>query len=390
MTDRHPISTLTHGILVGLIGLALTLTGCELVGPDDETEEPPLTTTSVLIGNGGDFGQQNGFLTLYDPIDQQAQDGADLGAFLHSLTLEGETLYGITNTTDAGRIEQMGAATGERVDQLDLEDTPRILASVDDETAYVTNADFATGTGFVSLYDRSDNTLGEATIDVEGNPEGIAVTDEKAFVALFSEDGDPSTAGDGTTLAVIDTDAHQPAGSIDLGCDGPNEVFEDESGEIVVVCQGRTEFDEDFQPVDQTEAQVVFVNPDTETVVDRIELDQQVGSANGTQTAFYDPVSEEVHVIGGTNTVFRFDTEGNEQLGAVSVPETEGLVGLTAIAYDGTAERIYAARLAEGEDGGFDTAASGGVVQLNLEGEITNIVDVGPSPSHIELRREAE
>ena len=383
-------SYFSHVILAGLIGIALALSGCDLVDTDEDTEDPRLTTTSVIVGNGGDFGQQNGFLTLYDPIDQQVQDGADLGAFLHSLTLGGETLYGITNTSDAGRIEQVNATTGQRVDQLAVESTPRMLAPVNDDLAYVTNADFFTGTGFVSLYDQSENALQATTIDVDGNPEGIAVADDKAFVALFSEDGDPSTAGDGTTLAIIDTDAHQPAGSIDLGCDGPNEVFEDESGEIVVVCQGRTEFDEDFQPVDQTEAQVVFVNPDTETVVDRIELDQQVGSANGTQTAFYDPVSEEVHVIGGTNTVFRFDTEGNEQLGAVSVPETEGLVSLTAIAYDGTAERIYAARFAEGEDGGFDTAASGGVVQLNLEGEVTNIVDVGPSPSHIELRREAE
>lgn len=369
-------------VLCGLAG-SLVLAGCDLLGSDDDGDELTPSAVHVIVGNGGNFSDPDGFLTYYDPETQQASDRPGLGAFIQNMTLAGDSLYVVTNTTSGGRIEVFDAGSGNRTRQVVSAETPRALAMAGSDKAYVVNADYTGQPGTFSVYDASSGQLQEAVGEVGRVPEGIAVAAGKAFVANYG------SGGVGTTLSVIDTAVDQVVGAVDLGCDGPNELFVDAQDELVVVCQGKTVYNEDFtEVVEQTNGQVVFVDPDAETVVDRIELDRQVGSANGTQGAYYAAPSEELYVIDGEDTVLRIDTEMNAEAGTVSVPSSTSWVGLTAVAYDAGAERLYLSRFAEGADGGPDYAAAGGVVVLNRRGAVETTFPVGPSPSHIVLRRE--
>lgn len=363
----------------------MLVAGCDLLGSDDDDDEPLPQTVSVIVGNGGDFREPDGFLTFYDPETQQTSDGVGLSAFIQSMTLAGDSLYVITNASAGGRIEVFDAGSGTRTQQVVSTATPRALAMVGDEKAYVVNADYTGEPGAFSIYEAASGQLQEAVASVGMIPEGITVTDEKAFIANYG------SGGAGTTLSVIDTATDQVTGTVELGCDGPNELFVDEEGELVVVCQGKTVYSEDYtEIVEQTNGQVLFLDPEAETVVDRIELDQQVGSANGTQGAYYAWLSEELYVIDGTDTVLRFDTDANVLVDTVAVPSSTSLVGLSAVAYDAGAERLYLGRFAEGADGGPDYGAAGGVVVVNREGTVETTFTVGPSPSHIVLRREIE
>lgn len=364
-----------------IIGAGLSLAGCDLVGSDGENA-PGLRTTGVIVGNGGNFSDQNGSITVYDPVTGQTREAATLGAFLQVLRLEGDSLYVVTNTFSGGRINVFDASTVTRTHQVETPRTPRAFTPVTDDAAYVTNTSFGSDE-FVAAYDRAAGQFSEDKIPVGTIPADVAVAGDRAYVANYG------SGGSGTTLTVIDVMADQVTGTIDLGCDGPNELFVDEQDELVIVCQGKTVYNDDFtEIIEQTNGQVVFVDPGSGTVIDRIELDQQVGSANGTQTAYYAPESEELYVIDGTDTVLRYDTATNAAVDTLAVPSSEVLTGLTAVAYDGAMQRLYVARYAAGQ-GGADVRAAGGVVVLNRDGREVTTFTVGPAPSHIVLRQEA-
>ncbi|NBB72124.1 MAG: hypothetical protein GVY35_00425 [Bacteroidetes bacterium] len=360
----------------------LLLAGCDLVGSEDTDTAP--RTTGVIVGNSGNFSDQNGTLTLYNPRTRQARQATTLGAFLQTMRLSGDSLYVVTNTFAGGRVDVFDAATLSRTGQAISPSTPRAVAPATDDKAYVTNTSFSGGESFVALYDRGTGKFREATTRLPTMPADVLVTGGQAFVANYG------SGGDGTTLSVIDVATDQVTSTTELGCDGPNELFLDAQDEIAVVCQGKTVYNEDFSEIiEQTNGQIVFVDAGSGAVISRIELDQQVGSANGTQSAYYAAASEELYVIDGTDTVLRFDTASNTAEGAVSVPSRTGLTGLTAVAYDAATQQLYVGRFASGAQGGPDYTSAGSVVVLNRDGSVATSFQAGPSPGHIVLRQEA-
>lgn len=366
-----------------LLAGSLLLAGCDLVGNEEENDPLP-KTTDVIVGNSGNFTDQNGFLTVYDTETQQTDDLSNLGAFIQSMRLSGDSLYVVTNTFSGGRVEVFSDG-GMRQHQAVTPGTPRAIAVAGAQKAYVAHTNFASGAGFVAVYDRTTGQFRDDSIAVGSSPEDVLVLGNRAYVANYG------ASGDGTTLSVIDVASEALTGSIELGCDGPNELFVDGEGELVVVCQGKTVYNEDFSDVlERTDGQVVFVDPTTETVVDRIELDRQVGSANFTQAAAYAVPSEELYVIDGTDTVLRFDTDANAVTSTITVPADPSLVGLTAVAYDAAAERLYLGRYAVKAGGDPDPTSAGRIVALDRDGNVATTFTVGPSPGHIVLRQTAE
>ena len=369
-------------LLLLILGVSLSLAGCDLVGSDDD-DGPSFRTTGVIVGNGGNFSDQNGSITVYDPDTEQTREAVTFGAFLQAMRLDDDSLYVVTNTFSGGRINVFDASTVTRTHQVESPSTPRAFTPVTDDKAYVTNTSFGSDE-FVATYDRTTGQFRESTVSIGTIPADVAVVGNRAYVANYG------SGGVGTTLTVIDVASDQVTATIDLGCDGPNELFVDEQDEIAVVCQGKTVYNDDFtEVIEQTNGQIVFVDASSGAVVERIELDQQVGSANGTQTAYYAPESEELYVIDGTDTVLRFNTATNTAAGTVAVPESDALTGLTAVAYDGATQQLYVARYAAGQDGP-DIRAAGSVVALSRDGSEVITFTVGPAPSHIVLRQEAQ
>lgn len=360
-------------LFVALIGL----TGCELFRSEPDPEP---VVTRVVVGNGGNFGDQNGSLTLFDPQTGQTSTVDDLGAFVNSVTLHQGRAYVVLNTFSTGHVDVVDLATSTRIGQVPDLPTPRRMALADDRKAYVTNLSF-TGTGSLSVLDL---TTGQETtrLDLSSfDPEGIVVHERLVWVA-------DSDFGAGTTLTLLDTTTDRLVGRIELGCDGPKDLFVDAEGEIVVVCTGKTVYNADFTEIlEQTNGQVLFVSPRTRQVTTRLRFDVPFGSTNGTQIATWAEGTLFV-TSDGTATLYRIDTTQNRAGGTLAVPTDAALTGLSGLAWDAKAEHLYVGRFPAAAGGFPDFTAAGTVLVLNANGAEVNRFRVGPAPSHLELVRE--
>ena len=374
--------------ILALALLALTMSGCDLFGEDDE--EPVITTQSVVVANGGNFGDQNGYLSFYDPESGAVDGSDDLGGFAHAVAIRQREIFVLLNTFTTGRISIVDAATGTVVRQVQGLPGPRGIAFIDDARALVSNLSPFGETGpqpaEVSVIDFQSGVVEEESIQVGIYPEGLVEHGGRVFVA------NSGNLGDGTTLTIINVATTESLGAIDLGCDGPNEIFVDGEGELVVVCEGKVVYNDDFtQIIEQTVGQIVVVNPSTETVASRTVLTTQAGSENGSQSAYLDEITSELYVIDSSSgSIYRYNTVTNAMAAELQVPDSQDLVGLAAVAYDGLTEKLYIARLARGAGGFPDFSASGAVVVLDRLGNQIDRFTVGPAPSHIEFLRVSE
>lgn len=369
-------------ILLALLLLPPLFAGCDLLGTDDEGDDR-LVTARVIVGNGGNFGDQTGSLTLYDPETGEAVTPASLqlDAFITALGLHEEQLYVVLNTSfTSGRVDVVDLGLMEVVEQYTGLGPVRTIAFDEGEAYLPTHSPAAIDT--VTVLDLDQAAVVDDGIPVGDYPEGVAVVGGRAYVA------NAGLGGAATTLTVIDTATDQAVGTLDLGCDGPAETMVDDQGELVVACTGHTTYDAQYNPIIESYGQIVFVDTENGQVVDRIELDRQTGSANNSQGAYYSSAEEEAYVLAG-DVVYRVDTEANTLAGTLAVPETPGYVGLTAVAYDADADRLYLGRFAEGAQG-MDYTADGLVLVLDRGGEEVARFQAGPSPSHIVLQQQMQ
>lgn len=360
--------------------LLLVLSSCDLLGTDDDT--PQLVTTGVLVGNGGNFSDQNGSLTFYDPATGRTSTQA-LNAFVQSLTLHKGRAYVALNTFSVGHLAVVEIASQQLVGRIEGLPIPRYAAFSSDQKLYVTNMVFG-GNGFVFAVDPVTRTIIADSIEVGPYPEGLVAYKGRVYVANYG------SLGAGRTISVIDAATDQVIGTLEPGCDGPKAVFVDNEEELVVVCQGKTVYNQDYtEVIERTNGQVVFMNLATGAVVARLALEVQLGSANGTQAAYYASAAEELYAISSSSgKIFRINTSTNALAATLTIPNAADLAALTAVAYDAGQQRLYVARLAAGPNGAPDYTAAGAVVILDRNGQQVGRFTVGPAPSHIELVQE--
>ena len=365
---------------------ALLMTGCDLFGSNDDDRR---VTTDVVIANSGNFSAQDGSLTLYSPSDSTATFRDINVAFINSLALHNDRLFVVDNTQpdNAGKITTFDTEQLGPIGQVsDLQRPPRRIAFPSENKGYVTNLslfdeNFVPDTSTVSVVDLGDNSVTKR-VDVGRSPEGIGVVAGKAFVAN-SADG---------TLSVLDTESDAVTSTRALdGCPNPKSVFVDGENEVIVVCQGGG---------DQS-SEVLFLDPDTETVVDRVELGAPIGSANATQSAYYSEGAEELYAIsgvesfgfggeGGTGEIFRVNADINALDATLEVPADDELINITAVGYDDVTQDLYVTRLPVGDAGGPLFSANGTALVLDRMGDVVTRFATGNTPGYITFLRDRQ
>ena len=366
---------------------ALLMTGCDLFGSNDDDSRR--ITTDVVIGNSGPgVDAADGSLTLYDPTDSTAALNDIEVAFINSLALHNDRLFVVDNTGPAaGRITTFDDDQLQPLDQFSNPRAPRRIAFPTENKGYVPNLSlfddetFVPDTSTVSVLDLQDNSVTKQ-IDVGRSPEGIAVVAGKAFVAN-SADG---------TLSVVDTGTDAVTGTLSLSnCPSPKSVFVDGEDEVTVVCQGSAE----------ESSEVLFLDPNTEEVVDRVELGAPIGSANATQSAYYSEGAEELYAVSGVETfgrgelpgtgeIFRVNTDANTLDATLQVPQDDELVNITAVGYDDVTQDLYVTRLPVGDSGGPLFSANGTALVLDREGSVVTRFETGIAPAHITFLRDRQ
>lgn len=354
--------------------LLVTLSACDLFGPDDAGST--MKTSAILVANGGNFGDQNGFISSYDPSTGTVSEGASLNGFLQGMTLHDGRLYTLLNTFSVGRIDILDASTLVQIGQIADIQAPRAMA-IAGNTAWISNLIFGANGTLIPVA-LGTGTLGPG-IEVGRLPEGVLAFGGRVYVA------NSGNLGDGSTLSVVDSDS-STARTVDLDCDGPRDLYADPDGEIIVLCSGTTVYSDDYSEIiSTTHGSILFVDAATETIVGRIELDTQLGATNGTTAGYISYGAAELYAMdGATNTIYRIDTDRNELDATFVLPPSNGLIGISGMAYDETAESLYVGRFPMSSAGPWpDFTASGTVLILDREGAQIRSFDVGPAPSQI-------
>ena len=353
--------------------LAFALTLLVAVSACDSQEPDPPSGLAVYVGNQGNFSDNNGSVTRYDPdTDTATQDVVPtVDGLVQAVYGGGNVLYVLQNyddsfTTGRGRIDLFDIVDRRTTDQYDVR-TPRglasgpLLTSAGPTTLYVSNLYDDT----VTLLDLLDGTTG-APIEVGPNPEGVVSLRGRTYVAN-------SGFGSGSTLTVLDTESGRVIDTLEDVCAGPRTLVADADLEVWVVCPGSTDFDtgEVTEP-----GQVVVLDGDTGRVRARYSDGGLLGSATfGTDAAGANRTTvREIYVI-ASGAVLRFDTDTNELAARLAVPGAP----IGAVAYDVFSDRLYLGR----PDATSPFGADGAVTIHDRAGLEVGRFPAGVAPSSI-------
>ena len=238
---------------------------CEDDPTSSDDNDKPLTLDGVYITNEGNFGQSNGSLS-YLNIDEgkvynniyKTVNGTGLGDVVQSMTIVDSLGYIIVNNSN--KIEVISLNTLKRKDTIELPvgSSPRYMAVVDDERAYVTNL----YTNNVAVINLNDNSI-SSYITVGNNPEQIVSISDKAYVAN-------SGFGVGNTVSVINVADNQVIKTITVG-DNPRFVQISAQDEVHILCSGS--YGDWSDPDDDTDGGVYVIDPNSDTVVGSFVID---------------------------------------------------------------------------------------------------------------------
>jgi YVTN family beta-propeller protein len=250
--------------LACVLALAATLNGCV----QDPTSVAPVvpvpSAKGVYIVNEGTFGRGNASLSYYDLESFRAYNDVFfavnyriLGDVANQMVVRGERGYVVVNNSDKIEVIDLKSNLSVGTINVGAGKSPRQMAFASDSLGLVT-----------ALYDNSVLLVNTQTFAVTGripvgdNPEGIAVANEKAYVAN-------SGFGSGRTMSVIDLGSRAVMKTIVVG-DNPAGVAVSGEGDLFVVCGGA--YNDFADPNDDTPAKLVVVSPISDTVIDSILL----------------------------------------------------------------------------------------------------------------------
>ena len=357
-------SSHTASIFALLLAATLVLAGCDLgVSSDDDT--PTVRTSDIVVANAGAFGGQNSSFTFIDPDAEAASTGDTFPSYIQSHTLlDSEFLvaFGESSTLEIRDLE-----TKERLGQITGIPNPRYIIS-DGQLAYVTSQDY-TGENAPAVYEVNlDEREVTDVIELDDNPEGLAGTASRLYVATGGVDGQ---------IVEIDRGDNSVLGMIDPECDAPRRTFITDQQLLVVACSGATIYDDNFEVVERTDGALRIINPVDQSILDREELSGQLTSASAQQRVFHTLAGSTLFAVLEENTIVQYNTRnGNLSDFTVDGPP----VG--AIAFDVVNERLYLGR----PDPDSPFGAAGTVTVHEPGGEAVQTYDAGIAPGHIALR----
>lgn len=355
-----------------VIALALLLSACSM----DPNEQGP-GVGRLVVSNGGNFADQNGYLSRIDLEFGSVSHGTSLDGFLQGIHPIGNEIAILVNTFGDGRVDFAGMDDLVPVRSVTGIDSPRGAASIGERLFVTTFA--PDGSGSVLELDPLGATVIRSWATGGSYPEGMAVASGRLFAARYG------FLGDGSSLAVIDPAADE-VGTLELGCDGPRDVLAPAGADLVVICQGKTVYSPDWTEIlEMTPGQVVFVDASAGSVTGRIVLDGQIAGSNQAQSSALAEERGSIMLLDGPGERILEVDLAARMVKEPGVDWSGSAVGLSGIAWDPVERRVLVGRLAPGAGGYPDFAASGTIVAVDESGRILETYDVGPSPTHLVL-----
>ncbi|WP_225312541.1 YncE family protein [Pseudotamlana haliotis] len=260
-------------------------------------------------------------LTISENLIYKKVNSTELGVYVQSVAFDDDSAFIIVD--NANTITVVDRYTFEYEGEISTGlSTPRFMV-VDGDTGYVTNWGDPSNDSddFIAVVNLNSNAVVE-TIPVGNGPERIVENNGKLYV---SHKGAYST---NNIISVIDTD-DDSVEEITVK-DNPDELFINSVGDLMVLSEGNTIYDADWNVVGQTAASISTIDTSSNAVVEEL--------------VFADGNSPSLMVLDGSTVYFALNNEiyamneSASNLPSASLLEAEGFMYAFAVDSD----RIYA------------------------------------------------
>ena len=232
----------------------------------------------------------NDYATVESKIYNKV-NGSDLGIFLQSMTLEGDNAYIVVDNQNT--ISVVNRYTFQELGKITEElSTPRYITVVGNR-GYVTNWGSTSDEtdDFIAVVDINTFEFIEK-ISVGNGPERIAINGGKLYVTH------KGAFTNNNIVSVINL-SNNEVSTITVK-DRPDEMFFKSSTELVVLSEGRTLYDSNFNVIGHTQAGIATINLQTNEVTSEIEFTEGIhpslmDTLNG---ELYYAISNDVYKVG--------------------------------------------------------------------------------------------
>jgi len=304
--------------------LLIAIASCKKKNPTPEAEAPAVLEHGFLVLNEGLFNLNNSTLSWVNTGDHSVnnqffEDKTDrgLGDTGNDLDRYGSKIYVIVNVSST--VEILDARTGNPIRQISMiaGTTPKQPRSI---AFYGPNAFVTCYDGFVDVIDTNSLTVTQR-IPVGSNPEGLAVSNGKLYVA---NSGGLNSVTD-STVSVISLATFQETGRITVG-KNPGSVCADSQGDIYVISRGN---------YGSIPSRMHRINTVTDTKAQSYSFD-----ASGITRMNDQLLISYYNFASNTSAIGLFDAL-TEQLTVPNYISTAGITTLYGITYSPVTNKIY-------------------------------------------------
>lgn len=224
-----------------------------------DTTPPEQTSYGFYVLNEGNFLANNASITYINSSDEVSEDpyfdanGVSLGDVLQSFVTYENDGFAVLNNSN--KIEVFDLATWTNEATISGITYPRHMVNGGNGKLYVSAGAMA---GQVYVIDAVSRTI-LGSVDVGNGPERMLVKDGMLYVC--------NSGGwiEDNTVSVVDMSSNTVVSTIMVG-DRPMDIDVDASGDIWVICQGKTVWNEEFtEIIEETAARLVRIDPSTHT-----------------------------------------------------------------------------------------------------------------------------
>lgn len=308
-----------------LILCAFVFTSCSDDDDDDITVEE-----GIYVLNNGNFGNNNSTITYYDPVTQSsnetdiygAQNLKGLGDSGQDILVQGKYIY--LAVYGSNRISVMTRDFVEVASVALVREgqpqSPRSLAYADGKV-YVSLFD-----GYVAKINTSDFKV-EAQVKVGRNPEGVAISGGKLFVANSGGMDHNTPVGYDKTVSVVNLKTFEVDTTIDVALN-PTVLTTVDNGDIYCISMGNYgDVPNTLQKIDPETYGVTFIGNATEMTTDgkKLYLMYSQYDANWNQVISY-PV---------------YDTESSRMLAGEWIADASAVVKPYKVSYEPVTKCLY-------------------------------------------------
>jgi YVTN family beta-propeller protein len=314
----------------------------------------------MLVLCEGLFQQNNSSLSWInlqnDQIDVDffnTQTARLLGDTRNDMQRYGGKIYVVVNNTNT--IEVLAASTGKSIKQISMNSggngkQPRSI------TFYGSKAFVSCYDGYVDVLDTNSLTI-STRIQVGANPEGLAVSNGKLFVA---NSGGLNAPIMDSTVSVIDLATFQELTKVVVG-KNPGSVKVDSQGDVYVIARGN---------YGSIPSRMVKIDPVTNAVVQTFTFD-----ASGIEQMNDHFLISYYNYTTATSEIKLFNTL-TESIENTSFISTSGITTLYGVQYNATTDKIYCLDAMSYTNTGY-------VRQYSSSGVFEKSYHVGLNPSKI-------